>query len=428
MAEDFLTATQGGGIASVAASWVSLSSANDAFSGELFGAYFPDRHVSAGATLGEAMIAGKVAMWPSNFWVPNARRYVMLGDPATRLPHAVDDLRLADTSSDSLLTGRLHQLDIDLAQFDIAYGANTTYELLVQESPVVREFVAFDDSVHTYRAVPQPVFRGTGVLDAPDTAIPFLAPQSMRTGDDGRFRLIVEDGTGPARAAVLEVPVVQVESSAGGDVDGPAIDLAFEGGGNRVQPGTPLVASLSDTNGINILATNPANSVLLEFDRSGIYNNVSGDVVFEPGSYSRARLETTLPADLELGEHTVVMTASDMFGNVGADTLSFDLEAQGVAGMRNATVFPNPTAGPCRLVCDLSGPMTVQWDIYTVSGRRIRQLEDTFTSAGPAILEWDGRDGEGDSIANGVYLYVLRGRLPGDDHELRETGQVVIMR
>ena len=31
-------------------------------------------------------------------------------------------------------------------------------------------------------------------------------------------------------------------------------------------------------------------------------------------------------------------------------------------------------------------------------------------------------------IANGVYLYVLRGRMPGDDHELRETGQLVIMR
>jgi len=31
-------------------------------------------------------------------------------------------------------------------------------------------------------------------------------------------------------------------------------------------------------------------------------------------------------------------------------------------------------------------------------------------------------------IANGVYLYVLRGTLAGDGHELRQTGQIVIMR
>ena len=211
------------------------------------------------------------------------------------------------------------------------------------------------------------------------------------------------------------------------DIAGPTINLSFPSGRTRVRQGETLSAVLQDTSGVNILASNPANSVLMEFDQSSIFTNVSDDVIFDVGSYSRASLVTVLPADLELGRHTLVMTASDMFGNVGRDTLNFELEAASVAAMRDVTVFPNPTPGPCRLITDVSLSMDLQWDIYTVSGRRLRTIQGSYP-AGAAILSWDGRDGEGDEIANGVYLYVLRGQVAGDAHGFRETGQLVIMR
>lgn len=430
MAEDFLTASQGGGIAAIAASWVSYSNFNDILGDAVFAHYYPDRSVSAAMSVGEALTAGKAEMWTGTFvWnqVRNARRYNVMGDPAIRPPHPVDDLTFTTASSDSLLTGRLHNVEPALESGGMAYGAGTTYRLLAEESKIVRQFVDFNGDVHDYFSTPQPVFRGQGALSEPGLGIPFLAPQSMRIGEHGRIRVIVDDGSGLPRVAAIAMPVVQVPASSGGDVAGPAIDLAFTGNRIRVEPGAQLEAAIIDTSGVNIVATNPANSVLLEFDRSGIYNNVSADVEFESGSYTRARLSTQLPGDLAIGDHVVVMTASDMFGNVGSDTLSFTLAAGGVGAMLDATVFPNPTVGPCRMLADLTGPMSLQWDIYTVSGRRIQRIEGTFDSAGPAALAWDGRDQEGDRIANGVYLYVLRGRMPGDEHEYRETGQLVIM-
>jgi hypothetical protein len=49
--------------------------------------------------------------------------------------------------------------------------------------------------------------------------------------------------------------------------------------------------------------------------------------------------------------------------------------------------------------------------------------------AGPCILEWDGRDGQGDEIANGTYLFVLRGAgASADGREITKTGKLVIMR
>jgi flagellar hook assembly protein FlgD len=73
--------------------------------------------------------------------------------------------------------------------------------------------------------------------------------------------------------------------------------------------------------------------------------------------------------------------------------------------------------------------MEVQWEIYTLSGRRIKTLRQKFTQAGPRILPWDGRDNQGDEIANGTYLYVLRGLGGGNQgRDITKTGKLVIMR
>lgn len=426
MAELLLDSASGAGIAAIAASWVSLVSSNNQLSNSCFQAIYPDGSVDPTVTLGQALIDGKLGNWGESFAVRNSHRYNLMGDPALSLPHPIADLAFAPGSADTLRTGGLHSVEIDLTAAATLLQGAAGYQLLVQDCAVD---VPYHTVSRTYywRRAGNPVFRGSGLFDAGAAAIPFLAPLNLRTGDDGRIRCIVDTGDGD-RVAVLRVPVLRAAADTGHDTSGPRIRLSFPGNRLRVQPGAQLQASLFDTSGVNILASNPANSVLLEFNDSGVYTNVSDAVVFAPGSYTRANLTTTLPADLALGRHTVVMTASDMFGNVGADTLRFTLEAGGIGGMRDVTIFPNPTPGPCRLICDLAAPMDLRWDIYTVSGRRVRSLRDRYAAAGPAIIEWDGRDGQGDEIANGVYLYVLRGTLAGAGHEIRQTGQVVIMR
>jgi len=427
MAEQFVLATQGGGIAAIAASWVSTIEQNNRLSNAFYSTLYPEQQVVADVTLGEALIAAKSAMWANGFSsINNARRYNLIGDPALRLPQPVSDMSFDASSADSLLTGRLHSVLVDVESSDLNPGPNTNYSMQAQESSVLEPYVDASSVVRYWRRMGNPVFRGVGSLPEADTVIPFMAPLSLRLGDSGRMRCIVADDESE-HAAILRTPVVQVAAQSD-DVHGPLIRLAFEGNRVRVRPGDPLTASLQDTSGVNIVASNPSTSVLLEYDRTGIYSNVSDDVVFQPGSYTRAELQTSLPPDLALGDHTVIMSASDMFGNVGTDTLRFTLETVSVAGLRDVTVFPNPTPGACRLICDLSGPMDLQWDIYTVSGRRLRSLQQSYYDAGPAILSWDGRDGEGDEIANGTYLYVLRGNSEEVGHELRNTGQLVIMR
>ncbi len=207
--------------------------------------------------------------------------------------------------------------------------------------------------------------------------------------------------------------------------------LSFEDGRFTVTHGTVLTATLADTSGIAILGTTPGNSLLLEFDESGFMSDVTRTFTYDDNSYTQGELSFPLPGDLSLGPHLVSLHASDVLGNVGSDTLSFELAQAGVSGIDKVTLFPNPTAGPCRLIFELSDPMQVQWEIYTLSGRRIKTITEPFSQAGP----WDGRDSAGDEIANGTYLYVLRrtwpeGHRPAGDkgRDITKTGKLVVMR
>jgi hypothetical protein len=272
------------------------------------------------------------------------------------------------------------------------------------------------------------VFDGEGTAGSGDLVIPFKVPAQIRYGDKGRVRLLVESSDGD-HAAVQVVPAVRGSLGAVDDIRGPLISLAFTGGRHRVHPGDALSASLVDTSGIAMLGTSPGNSLLLELDDSGRMTDVTPAFAYDPDSYTSGGLVYPLPQDLPSGIHRAALHASDALGNVGSDTLSFEIVPSEVAGIEDVTVFPNPTPGPCRLLCELSDPMAVQWDIYTLAGQRLRTIQVEPADAGPCILEWDGRDGQGDEIANGTYLFVLRGAgASADGREITKTGKLVIMR
>ncbi|MCK9994808.1 MAG: hypothetical protein KAH56_00845 [Candidatus Krumholzibacteria bacterium] len=440
MAEQFILAGNGGGIGSICASQVSFSGPNDLLSTAFFTNLYPGRSVSASVTPAEALLLGKNSM--SSFYQSNSQRYNFFGDPGMRLPNPQDDLTFAPASLDTLKAGALHSVVVNAAGAKVLFGAGDGYDLLVQDTRFDRGYInSWGDSIpeppegpvdvprwNTFVASGATVFAGTGVSDPGDLKVDFKVPIQIRYGDEARSRIVI-DSLDEMHVAAEFVPSVQSSTGPSDDVLGPEMGLAFEDNRYKVTPGTILTATLADTSGIAILGTTPGNSLLLEFDDTGFMTDVTGSFAYDANSYTQGRLSIPLPGDLKLGPHLVALHASDALGNVGSDTLSFEVAPAGVTGIDKITLFPNPTAGPCRLIFELSDPMEVQWEIYTLSGRRIRTIGERFTQAGPQIFPWDGRDNQGDEIANGTYLFVLRG-LGGEDRgqDITKTGKLVIMR
>jgi hypothetical protein len=70
-------------------------------------------------------------------------------------------------------------------------------------------------------------------------------------------------------------------------------------------------------------------------------------------------------------------------------------------------VFPNPFRLETGIAFELPRAASVRLVVYDMQGRLVRRLVDSWLPAGRHEARWDGRDGEGTGVPNGVYFVRL---------------------
>lgn len=162
----------------------------------------------------------------------------------------------------------------------------------------------------------------------------------------------------------------------------------------------PLIqATLTDARGIDYI-TRP---VKLELGRFGEFETIAETeykLTHHPGA-SKLILTYNSP-ELEPREYQLRLSASDLDGNAGESEIDFQVHGQ--LQLVEPLNYPNPFSKDTTLTCELTRPgesLTVK--IYTLTGRLIRKLE-TEATAGFIQIKWDGRDDDGNEVANGVYF------------------------
>ena len=73
-----------------------------------------------------------------------------------------------------------------------------------------------------------------------------------------------------------------------------------------------------------------------------------------------------------------------------------------------AVSVPNPFNPSTTLHVQLPGSGPVSLTLYNLSGQVVRRLMEGRLDAGVYAYEWDGRDGQGQPVGSGVYIYRLR--------------------
>lgn len=96
------------------------------------------------------------------------------------------------------------------------------------------------------------------------------------------------------------------------------------------------------------------------------------------------------------------VTATDSFGNVSMASQLLRLRIETWA---EPYTLPAPFSGPCRLRVDFPSEERPDVRIYTLSGTLVREFPDVSTQE----LEWDGKNGHGRELADGVYVVAVQG-------------------
>ncbi|NOZ56156.1 MAG: T9SS type A sorting domain-containing protein, partial [Calditrichaeota bacterium] len=146
---------------------------------------------------------------------------------------------------------------------------------------------------------------------------------------------------------------------------------------------------------------------------------------FEDEAEGKISASVSLRPVLEPGSHILQVTAWDLAGNRSEEWLV--LRVAGELEISHVLNVPNPFANFTTFTYFLSLPADeVTIRVFTLSGRKVWETEAADGAAGYNAFDWDGRDQEGDELANGVYLYKITAR--SGEKSVSALGKLAIVR
>ncbi|MEO6695421.1 MAG: C25 family cysteine peptidase [Ignavibacteria bacterium] len=110
---------------------------------------------------------------------------------------------------------------------------------------------------------------------------------------------------------------------------------------------------------------------------------------------------------LEKGTNKLTVIYKDDADNT--DTVNYDLIVSDQLLVKEFYNFPNPMKEETNFIFNLLGsdtPKNCKIRIYTSAGRLIKEIT-MLANIGYNQVSWDGRDTDGDEVANGTYLYKI---------------------
>lgn len=375
------------------------------------------------ATLGEAVTHTKIVN--TSTW--NSSQYVVMGDPALVVAEPYYKVAI-DTSSLILEQANTTTVSGSVTDRDgtLLANYNDAAFLTVFSTKRHLEYQNTADGVHvSWDRDGRALFRGSTAVENGVFSQTLFVPENAELGEDARVSVYIHsqadarDGAG----AVEGIPVVSGTTSIE-DVDGPAIQARLDGQlllqNGLIYPGSVLELDVFDETGLNLSGSSEAGILfdLIEVRQADEPVNAvfQADLTpyfeYDMGNYQRGSLSWPIP-EIEKGQYELRIRAIDNLNNRSLVNYRVEIrEVTSVAQLSALEIFnyPNPCAGETDILFKVNRDnCLVTVKIYTVAGRLIRELGPEPAQPIPQQnrLHWDGRDTDGDPVANGVYLYKL---------------------
>ena len=293
-----------------------------------------------------------------------------------------------------------------------------------------------------YELLGVPIFRGTSSIRKDSNGefnLGFIVPKDITYGGkNGRISVYFFnesiDGAG-----YLENVVVGGTADVENDFKGPEIEIGFEGvdfvSGDFLPENPVSIATISDENGINITGE-IGHKIELIIDED-VKNRIdlTKFFVYKDGSFTEGEIKYRL-SGISKEKHRIKIKAWDNFNNSSEGFAGFTIYSQEEFTIDKLFNYPNPFSEATQFTFEINQPINSVSDvtikIYTVSGRLIKKIENIrVEKPGMYVSEyWNGRDEDGDRIANGLYFFKIIARSLVDD-EVRTAesiGKLVISR
>ncbi|MDE6543128.1 MAG: type IX secretion system sortase PorU [Muribaculaceae bacterium] len=355
----------------------------------------------------------------------NKLRYVLLGDPAMRLPFAgnkviVDSIAGKGTDStdppvlqarqDVVVTGHIEDAAGELVQSFNGYLSETLYD--ADESVVTegRGGSPFTFDRHGLR-----LFAGKDSIVDGRFSMKISMPASVSDNyREATLLLSAEANDGRYAAGKFrDFYVYGSDADAEADTVAPLIEKLYlnhpgfnSGGTVNVTP--MLIAEISDDHALNLSIAGVGQSMTVSIDNGAI---VCSDVssYYTPQTVSSGTIAYQLPA-LTDGFHTLTLRVWDTGGNSASQTVEFFVDSSSQLTVYDIYTSATPASTTARFYLVHDRPdatLRVTVAVYDLLGRPVwintsTGRSDMFTSS---PVEWNLNDMGGARVQRGIYIY-----------------------
>ena len=269
------------------------------------------------------------------------------------------------------------------------------------------------------------IFKGRASVTAGKFKFTFVVPKdidynfgncklSYYAADEGQM----EDAAGNFKGII----VGGTDENALADDKGPKVGVFMNNEnfvfGGITSPDPVLLVKLEDDNGINVIGNSVGHDLAGILDKNS-QNTYSLNDFYESALDDYTKGEVRYPLyTLAEGRHQIKVQAWDIANNPAEGYTEFLVVTSAEVALKHVLNYPNPfTTSTCFMFehNQAGQDLDIMVQIYTVSGRLIKTLEERINSTGYRLgsgdcIQWDGRDDYGDPLAKGVYVYKVKVR------------------
>jgi hypothetical protein len=398
---------QGGALETVSATRLVYATDNAIFNYDLFDAFFGNH-----CNISEAVYTAKVMhQYSYNFsLVRNDRSFVVFGDPLGRVGLPEYELHF-EVDPDSLLTPLEHfSFTGSVSDRDgNPLAVDGQLEIAVYDSRFLRHHELGID----YSLDGPSIFRGIIPVESGVFEGGFVVPLDVDYG--GTAAHLTGYGAFGGISGLGGVDSLSIAVSAATTTDNSGPEIVYEideipdfVSGGRLPANATIIVGLNDESGINLTGGLGHRIELVVDNDNNTTVNLTDLFAYIPGSYQSGEIRFTLP-DLSPERHSFKIRAWDNANNPAVIEFEAIPAQEGRIALHEVLNYPNPMEEDTEFFFDLSEAAEwVELRIFTVAGRMIKdfRIEDLPVGRNRGF-NWDGRDLDGDRVAEGVYIYKI---------------------
>lgn len=315
------------------------------------------------------------------------------------------------------LSGRI----ISHGDSSLVSNFNGKLNITIFDKPVQQKTLLNDDlgAPISFEVIKNILYKGSATVTNGEFTVSFILPKDINFNyGPGKVSLYATDNTMIDASGCYDRLIIGGSSSnLIDDNEGPEIDIYFNdrsfayGGKTNAEP--ILIVDLRDENGINLSSSSIGHDITSALEDKNADKTVLNDFYEPTQDVVGEGTVTYQMSELSPGLHSIYIKAWDILNNSSEEMSEF-LVAQDEEGfIENVYNYPNPFGDNTDFTFEhdlINTNIDILVDIYTVSGKLVKQIKTQRYSTGSRIMDvnWDARDDYGGKLARGIYLYKIK--------------------